>query len=168
MRATSWPPRAPRSSSWWTRWTRAPLALPSLAIGATSEVTFTIGPLAAGTHTMRIVVDPGETLDEWDETNNAAQNSTDVPVATLITAGTPVSGPFRTGQCGDSLHARGAPIRTRDASRSPSPGARGIPTCTSTTVTGRPTGTTTSASPGTRTPQSVASSTPPSRAPITS
>ena len=68
------------------------VALPSLAIGATSDVTFSIGPLAAGAHAMRIVVDPGGTLDEWDETNNAAQASTDVPVATLITAGTPVSG----------------------------------------------------------------------------
>jgi hypothetical protein len=68
------------------------VALPSLAIGAATEVTFTIGPLAGGGHAMRIVVDPGGALDEWDETNNAAQNSTDVPVATLITAGTPVSG----------------------------------------------------------------------------
>lgn len=66
------------------------VVLPSLAIGAASEVTFTIGPLAAGPHAMRLVVDPGGTLDEWDETNNTAQRSTEVPDATLITAGTPV------------------------------------------------------------------------------
>ncbi|MHC4822139.1 MAG: CARDB domain-containing protein, partial [Planctomycetota bacterium] len=66
------------------------ISLPSLSVGASSEATFPLGPLAAGTHTLQVVVDPGSTLDEWDESNNTAQHSTDIPVTTLITAGTPV------------------------------------------------------------------------------
>jgi hypothetical protein len=68
------------------------VALPALAIGASSEVTFDIGPLDPGLRSMRIIVDPGEALDEWDETNNTAQGSRDIPVTTLLTAGTTVSG----------------------------------------------------------------------------
>jgi len=65
-------------------------ALPALAVGAASEAAFTVGPLAAGTHALSIVVDAGGTLDEWDESNNTVQHTTEVPVTTLITAGTPV------------------------------------------------------------------------------
>jgi hypothetical protein len=65
--------------------------LPALPVGAGFEAAFTIGPLEGGEHALRIVVDPGGTLDEWDESNNTSYRTTDVPVSTLITAGTPVT-----------------------------------------------------------------------------
>jgi hypothetical protein len=66
--------------------------LPALAPGEGAEATFTVGPLAAGSDTLRIVVDPAGTLDEWNEANNGIEEAIDVPAATPITAGTPVSG----------------------------------------------------------------------------
>ena len=66
--------------------------LPALDVGEGAEVSFALGPFAAGAHTLRVVVDPDGALDEWDETNNEAQRATDVPATTPITAGTPVSG----------------------------------------------------------------------------
>lgn len=68
------------------------VTLPTLAIGAEFDATFTVGPLSAGSHALRVVVDPGSTLDEWDESNNTAQHTADIPVTTLLTAGTPVTG----------------------------------------------------------------------------
>jgi len=67
-------------------------ALPALATGESAVATFTLAPLAAGPHTLRVVVDAGGTLDEWDETNNAAERSTDVPATTPVMPETPVSG----------------------------------------------------------------------------
>jgi len=67
-------------------------ALPALATGESAVATFTLAPLGAGPHTLRVVVDAGGTLDEWDETNNEAERSTDVPATTPIAPETPVSG----------------------------------------------------------------------------
>ena len=65
--------------------------LPALAVGDSSEVSFTIGPLSAGTHTLDIEVDPSDALDEWDDDNNTAQDTIQIPVTTLLTAFTPVT-----------------------------------------------------------------------------
>jgi hypothetical protein len=67
-------------------------ALPALGTGESVVAKFSLAPLAAGAHTLRVVVDAGGTLDEWDETNNETQRSTDVPATTPITPETPVSG----------------------------------------------------------------------------
>ncbi|MCG6958181.1 MAG: Ig-like domain-containing protein [Gemmatimonadetes bacterium] len=75
--------------------------LPALAVGESAEVMFTVGPLSAGSDTLRIVVDPNGTLDEWSEANNEIEKAIDVPSATPITAGTPVPG--ISGQTGTEI-----------------------------------------------------------------
>jgi CARDB/Bacterial pre-peptidase C-terminal domain/Leishmanolysin/Bacterial Ig-like domain (group 2) len=64
----------------------------ALAIGATTEVSFTAGPLATGTHIFKVVVDPASAVTESDETNNTAQRSTTVQAATAVVAGSPIAG----------------------------------------------------------------------------
>jgi len=66
--------------------------LPALAVGASADVTFAVGQLPAGSHVLHVVVDGAGALDEWDEANNEATRSSDVPTSTPITAGTPVTG----------------------------------------------------------------------------
>jgi hypothetical protein len=66
------------------------VALPALAIDAWTEASFTVGPLAPGSHTFRVVLDPGGTLQEWDEANNESERTTEVPASTLLTAGSAV------------------------------------------------------------------------------
>jgi len=70
----------------------ATTTLPTLAVGAAAEATFTVDPLPAGSHALRIVVDPSGVLDEWSETNNVTERTADVPAATPITPATPVPG----------------------------------------------------------------------------
>ncbi len=67
-------------------------ALPSLAVGEAAEVSFTVGPLPAGAHALRLVVDGDGVVDEWDEANNEVERTTDVPETTPIAAGAPVTG----------------------------------------------------------------------------
>ena len=76
-------------------------ALPALSVGGSADATFTVGPLAAGFHTLRMVADVGGAVDESNEGNNAIEQSKTVAAATLVTAGTSIdeiSGALETEQ----------------------------------------------------------------------
>ena len=65
--------------------------LAALAPGATADVSFTVGPLVAGSHTLRMVVDPADVVDESDESNNSAEQSTPVATALQLSANAPIT-----------------------------------------------------------------------------
>jgi hypothetical protein len=66
-------------------------SLPTVEARSEGAAVFSAGPLTAGSHTLSVVVDAGETVEESDESNNASQRFTTVPQAAPLVAGTPVS-----------------------------------------------------------------------------
>lgn len=67
------------------------LQLDRIAPGTAATVTFTVGPLEVGTRRVGLELDPGETITEWDEENNAAARTLTVVQQQAITLGEPVT-----------------------------------------------------------------------------
>lgn len=67
------------------------LQLDRIAPGTAATVTFTVGPLEVGTRRVGLEIDPGETITEWDEENNAAAGTLTVVHQRAIALGEPVT-----------------------------------------------------------------------------
>ncbi len=61
-----------------------------LAPSETVEAEFTVGPLAVGTRSLSVVVDPNDAIAESDETNNTSVQSLAVVSQTALTEGAPI------------------------------------------------------------------------------
>ncbi|MCH6566125.1 MAG: pre-peptidase C-terminal domain-containing protein, partial [Proteobacteria bacterium] len=62
-----------------------------LAPSVTESVTFTAGPLAAGTRGLSVVADPIDAVTESDESNNTSMESLAVVAETALVEGTPIT-----------------------------------------------------------------------------
>ena len=58
----------------------------------TTNVVFTVGPLAAGTRLLSVVVDSDGVVTEGDESNNTAQQVVTILAQALLEVGTPIAG----------------------------------------------------------------------------
>ena len=61
-----------------------------IAPSETVEAEFTVGPLAVGTRSLSVVVDPNDAIAESDETNNTSVQSLAVVSQTALTEGAPI------------------------------------------------------------------------------
>jgi len=69
----------------------ASTGLGTLAAGAATDVSFTVGPLDAGAHVLRVTADPSDAVTESDEANNGAVQITRVAAATELVPGVPIA-----------------------------------------------------------------------------
>ena len=65
----------------------ASTSLGALAAGAATDVSFTVGPLDAGVHVLRVTADPSDAVTESDEANNWVVQNTMVAAATELVPG---------------------------------------------------------------------------------
>lgn len=66
-------------------------AIGPLAAGGTALVTFEVGPLSAGSHSISVVADPSDAIAESEENNNTSGGSVTVSPATSLTASAPIT-----------------------------------------------------------------------------
>lgn len=66
--------------------------LAAMAAGGSETVTFTVGPLAVGTHPLRLEVDPDGAIEELLESNNAVARDVGVVLQTPVSAGATLTG----------------------------------------------------------------------------
>ncbi len=69
----------------------ATTALAALAEGAATDVSFTVGPLAAGTHALLLTADPNDAVTESDEANNSVMQNTIVRAAAELLPDVPIA-----------------------------------------------------------------------------
>lgn len=69
----------------------ASTGLGTLAAGAATDVSFTVGPLDAGVHELRVTADPSDAVTESDEANNWVVQNTMVAAATELVPGVPIA-----------------------------------------------------------------------------
>ncbi|MCH7935184.1 MAG: Ig-like domain-containing protein [Gemmatimonadetes bacterium] len=69
----------------------ASTGLGALAEGAATDVSFTVGPLDAGVHVLRVTADPSDAVTESDEANNSAVQNAMVAAATELVPGVPIA-----------------------------------------------------------------------------
>lgn len=69
----------------------ASTGLGALAAGAATDVSFTVGPLDAGAHVLRVTADPSDAVTESDEANNGVEQITMVAASTELVPGVPIA-----------------------------------------------------------------------------